>query len=514
MDIFNINKKDINTMVGKCLGTLLMEDQAAKSISAAIKLITTSTRTTRENAEYFVRNTMRERSPILRTKKGSKFILGVARLYLEGFQTGRLNSLNSVLRLISSDEYINKFDRNLNGLSFGQLLWKLKDDLNRQVELDKTELSSMNYNSQRKYKIVKIESFKQANEYSGYTSWCITHEERMFNNYTNYCTNQFYFCLAEGFENVPQVTGDNTPLDEYGLSMLAVCVDSEGRLATCTCRWNHDNGGNDNILDTRGISELIGRNFYSVFKPNGNWQNKLTKVISLLKDGVDPDEIFDFVGSEHDGIRAVEIDERGNYLTRENKLLSNEWFDDVNYFSDGYGLVTTQYGDNFIDVNGNYLFPEWHDSLSRMHEGMSIVKSGSKWNFIRKDGSIVSDMWFDDVDSFDGPSARVMDNEMRGYNLIDKEGNLLCDEWYSRIGYLSGPGLRVVCNKSGFCNYVDAMGKVRFKTWFQNAYCFSDSGFASIALKETDEDGDIIRLIIDKDGNIQDNPYGITGKIE
>ena len=49
--------------------------------------------------------------------------------------------------------------------------------------------------------------------------------------------------------------------------MIAVSVNEDGSLNTCTCRWNHSNGGNDNIMTTQQISQLLGVNFYQTFLP-------------------------------------------------------------------------------------------------------------------------------------------------------------------------------------------------------------------------------------------------------
>lgn len=48
-----------------------------------------------------------------------------------------------------------------------------------------------------------------------------------------------YVCMKDGFEDVRRMEGENFPLDEYGLSLVAVSVDDTGRLNTCTSRWNH-----------------------------------------------------------------------------------------------------------------------------------------------------------------------------------------------------------------------------------------------------------------------------------
>lgn len=61
--------------------------------------------------------------------------------------------------------------------------------------------------------------------------------------------------------------GNNCPLDEYGLSMIAVSVRKNGRLASSTTRWNEASQGNK-TLTPQQISNLIGRDFYTVFIPN------------------------------------------------------------------------------------------------------------------------------------------------------------------------------------------------------------------------------------------------------
>ena len=58
----------------------------------------------------------------------------------------------------------------------------------------------MNFEGKSQYNIVRIDSFEQAQQYGQYTSWCVTHDENMFNSYTNNGIGQFYFCLRHGFE--------------------------------------------------------------------------------------------------------------------------------------------------------------------------------------------------------------------------------------------------------------------------------------------------------------------------
>jgi len=89
----------------------------------------------------------------------------------------------------------------------------------------------------------------------------------MYSSYTKNGLGRFYFCLKPGFEKIKAVKGEGCPMDEYGKSMIAISVNDDGSLNTCTCRWNHDNGGSDNMMDTKQISEFFGVNFYKTFVP-------------------------------------------------------------------------------------------------------------------------------------------------------------------------------------------------------------------------------------------------------
>jgi len=215
-----------------------------------------------------------------------KFILGVTRMFCEQELTdGRtIMELNKTLKYVASDAHINEYDRNLNNLSVEELVKRFATVESSDLEAEKQSLGSQNYTLNSDYTIVRIKSFNVAEQYGKYTSWCITHYENMFDSYTSGGLNVFYFCLKQGFENITKKEGKNTPLDEYGLSMIAVSVCPDGSLNTSTCRWNHDNGGNDNILTTQELSNLLGVNFFNVFKPLAEEEIK-GKLIKAIEEG-------------------------------------------------------------------------------------------------------------------------------------------------------------------------------------------------------------------------------------
>lgn len=202
-----------------------------------------------------------------------KFLLGVSRIYFEdlakdqaGFQQ-KSAQLNKILKLATSDAHVNEYDNNLNGLSLDELNSRFGSAVQQNLQNDMDAIASSEYTRNEEYDIVPIPDYETAMRYGQYTSWCVTHYENMYDNYTNGGMGLFYFCLRKGFEQTPMVRGEGCPMDDYGKSMIAISVNDDGSLNTCTCRWNHDNGGNDSMMNTKEISDFFGVNFYETFKP-------------------------------------------------------------------------------------------------------------------------------------------------------------------------------------------------------------------------------------------------------
>ena len=152
-------------------------------------------------------------------------------------------------------------------MSFDELDKRFSGAVKKELDSDRDEIGKLQLIKNAAYKIVPIDSFEEASKYGKYTSWCVTHYPNMYGNYTKGGLGRFYFCLQDGFENVPKVKGEGCPMDAYGKSMIAISVNDDGSLNTCTCRWNHDNGANDNMMDTKEISKFFGVDFYKTFKP-------------------------------------------------------------------------------------------------------------------------------------------------------------------------------------------------------------------------------------------------------
>lgn len=180
-----------------------------------------------------------------------------------------IQALNRYIGIIAPKAKELGLDQNANGMNLQTFFNQFKNDVSN-TEQDERIASAKYGNNNGKnngYKIVPIPTFEKANEYSKYTTWCVTQKRDAFRIYTNSGEGMFYFLLKDGFENIPKKQGHNCPLDKYGLSMIAVSFRADGSVNTVTCRWNHDNGGNDNIMTPAELSELIDQDIYSIFNP-------------------------------------------------------------------------------------------------------------------------------------------------------------------------------------------------------------------------------------------------------
>ena len=406
-----------------------------------------------------------------------KYFLGVTRMIMEKQLTDgeSIMKLNSILKYINNDESLNSsFDRNLNGLTFEKLSEQTTEGMEQAYKSERERLGSTDFGERNtSYNIVKINDFEEASEYSKFTSWCVTHDDEAFDSYTSNGICVFYFCLKDGFESIPEKIGENCPLDEYGLSMLAVCVDENGECNSITCRWNDNNGGNGNIMSTEELSRLLGVNFYEVFKPSTVFKEKLEKALSLAEKG-------DFSGFDNidnfdkNGLAKVELNNKWNFIDTNGNLLSKQWFDYISYFENGFAKVMLNNKYNFIDVNCNLLSKQWFYIVYDFNEyGISKVKLNNKCNFIDTNGNLLSQQWFDNVYNFNeyGISIVVLNKKC---NLIDTNGNLLSQQWFDNIFSFNKNGIaQVELNRKW--NLIDKNGKLLSKQWFDSyddAYYF------------------------------------------
>ena len=441
----------------------LNESQESESQKSAIKLVMDRFGWDKERANHFVRVDLRNDITALRDKQIGKFTLGVTRMYVDGElrDANRISSLNSTLKLLSA--HLNEYDRNLNGLSVNELISKFKKVRENNVEREKREISKIKFGVSE-YDIVKIDSFSDAKKYYTYTNpssrWCLTHKEGQYNSYTCDGINQIYFCLKNGFEDVKPISGENTPLDDYGLSMLSIIVNENGELAYCTCRWNHANGGNDSVMDAVEISKVVNVDFYEVFKPNTKWKDLLDNVKNRLKNGETYDEIFDKVTDFNDDFNRVKLGNKWNLINKDGDFLFDKWLSWISNIINShiccdYAKIILNKKCNIINGDGKLLSKEWLNcdeiSISRYYCGESnYVKVWTK-KYVENNENI------DDND----------ENYEIKQNLINENWELVfSNEWFNNIHDFKNGFAIIELNEK--CNIVDIYGKIVSNKWFDS----------------------------------------------
>ena len=251
-------------------GYLITENRASKNQSLARKMVRSINPNL--NDKEFTENVLHD-IPNVR-KADFHLYPAVVRFVLtagNSLDANTILELNKYVGIIAPKVKELGLDQNANGMSMNDFFSQFQGDVS-QSETDDREASAQygddNDGNNNGYEIVPIPNFDDANEYSRYTDWCVTQGEEYFLRYTDNGSGIFYFLLKEGFENVPREQGPNCPLDEYGLSMIAVSFRHDGSINTVTCRWNHDKGGNDFVMTPEQLSKLIGADIYGIFNPD------------------------------------------------------------------------------------------------------------------------------------------------------------------------------------------------------------------------------------------------------
>lgn len=387
-----LTEKQIETIKNR----LLTENRESKNMSKARNLLYQQGYS-QEEAQKTI-EAIRNDIPSARLAD-CKFLPGVTRMYLnrELSDGNTIMKLNKTLKYVASDAHVNEYDNNLNGLSVNELVQRFAGVQQQDADASRSESYSKQYTRNSDYTIVRIPDAKTAAKYGRYTSWCVTHDKNMYNSYTADGTGLFYFCLRNGFENERPIASEGCPLDSYGLSMIAVSITMDGELNTCTCRWNHDNDGNDNIMDKNQLEELLGVNFYEVFKPYTREELHAKGIIlfdevpDLLAQGKKPEDIFENIGDFHDGFAEVELNNKYNFINTNGELVSpNQWFDNVSGFFNGFAGVRLNNKWNFINTNGELVWKkpvnEWFDNVGKFVNGFAEVRLNDEWYYLRSDG--------------------------------------------------------------------------------------------------------------------------------
>ena len=364
--------------------------------------------------------------------------------------------LNELTLEDTTYEYLNKV--------FGKVLDKQDAE-----EAKRIQNAGYSDNINPDYEILSDINYDTANAYGNYScstsKLCYTQDESTWRAYTNGGSNTVYLLLRKDWKQVPEKHGDDTPYDDYGLSMIFVFVDEDGNIAYSNTRWNHETNkqGPSNVdqsFTKESLSKLLNVNFDSVFKPLHSFSDVLVTAKQQLQNGADPSVVFDRVCRFYDGFARVRLGDKWNFINTDGNLLSDDlWFDNAGDFHNGFARVILEDKFNYIDTDGNILREDvWFDEVEVFYKGFARVRLGDKWNLINTDGKILSeDLWFDLVWYFKNGFACV---KLGGkYNLINTDGNILREDlWFDNAGDFKNGFARVKLNGKWY--YIDTQGNL------------------------------------------------------
>ena len=414
--------------------------------------------------------------------------LNMTSLVSENNYPQEIGALKNIVRFIECTPELNeKFDEDLNGLSYFDLYDKINPMRKNSNRINQEKLSSLKLQN-KNYHIIPIHSQEEASRYSGYTSWCITTMMDQWEAYTRF-GRRFYFLLKDGFENVPRPsdpTAVGAPFDEYGLSMISVLVDMEGEPAHVTTRYNHEYNGEDNpdLHTAEQVQNITGINLYGELKPYTREELHSMGIISfeevpeLLASGKNIGEIFDDVSNRRDEFYKVKLNEKCNLLHKEsNTLLCRRWYDNIYVFEEGLAGVKLNGKWSFIDKTGKEVIPFKYDFACAFSGGLAKVRLNGKWGFIDETGREICPCKYAAADIFSEGLAQVELNGKVGY--IDTTGEEVIPCKYDYAYEFKEGFARVELN--GKWGYIDRTGREVVPCKYDYVWSFSE-GLAKVRL--------------------------------
>lgn len=384
----------------------------------------------------------------------NKFLLGCCRMFCERELTDEqsIRNLDNSLKFIHAGGHTDEFDENLNGKSVDELNEMFREARSNFAQGDRERSNSQTFDGKSDYRIIPINSYEEAAPYGKYTSWCVTHGEDAFKSYTQN-GKRFYFCLKNGFESIPK-NDANAPINEWGLSMIAVNVDSEGNLTRVTTRYNHDYNGenNPNLETTEQLENVLHVPFYQTFKPYTKEELRSMGIMTfsdaqeLLNQGANPKDIFKHIYKYGNNCHVVYLNEFCNVLKDGKTIVfPNKSFDGMalyknilELFDNGTAILYDKDnnellfgGMTFDSVRySNYIYPE--DLLA---------KKNRKYNIIKEDNTILSpNLWFDDIPKYAGNNFYIVDSGDKQNWISRANGDILTpNQWYDEcMGFSDG----------------------------------------------------------------------------
>ena len=188
----------------------------------------------------------------------------------------QINTLRTIVQAIKKDPelFTNLVNKGVD--TYSELVKIMEPYLQAKEQAELNNINNKEYVHNTDYDIIEIHSYEEAHEIGNYSSkqelggkLCYTQSESTWEQYTNHGNNRVFCLLKHGWKEMKPIAGENAPYDEYGLSMIFIFVNPNGKITTCNTRWNHEHSNGlhsgmsvDNSLSADELSEIIGGNIY------------------------------------------------------------------------------------------------------------------------------------------------------------------------------------------------------------------------------------------------------------
>lgn len=324
-----------------------------------------------------------------------------------------------------TDQDAMNIDGDLNGMSYNMVRNKFEEKCANESALRKKTVSNKNISGKSDYTVEAITKHSQCTKYHPYTSWCIAFPSDT--NYKGYTSggNRFYIFTKNGYKTIQKTGGPDAPLDEYGLSMISILVNTTGDIKYITTRYNHEYNGeffNPNAAIVQFFQDTIGMDLYEVCKPYTEEELLDVGVLTpstvekKLDQGIKYTVIFkgrrtwntNYAKLRDDYI-LLYLDRSKFNILKDNKLIYDYWFDSFNTSNyrnhelEDFPVVRYQGKCNYLDANNGYelVSEDWLDNANLFHGGIAEITDNGETYYVNKNFDIVDT---DGIDKVEGKS--------------------------------------------------------------------------------------------------------------
>ena len=229
----------------------------------------------------------------------------------------------------------------------------------------------------RYWEVISPLTFEAERWFGRKTEWCTVANEDYFEQYGGYNGELFIFYPKNGdLDTRIQVHFDSK-------SYFDVYDNGYDNIKLALLSQNTDD---DMVIDGINLAnKLWNLNLRYI---------KFSEVPELLAQGVEPMEIFDYCRGFSCGFGIYGLNNKWNYINKEDQLLSTQWFDDVSWFKNGFGWVRFGMKCNYINTEGQILYKpnepdKWFDNAYAFSDGFGQIWLNNKANFINTEGQIL-----------------------------------------------------------------------------------------------------------------------------